>query len=101
MTPASTIAQALNNWKTLSWAVFGLLVAAYVGNAIRVWYRLKHIKGPFIAAFSKFWLVRSHVKQTVYLDVAAACDKYGKLEIFKFPQTALTNGRIYRTGRPK
>jgi hypothetical protein len=80
MTVASVVAQALHNWKALSWAVLGLFVVPYVGNAIRVWYRLKHIKGPFSAAFSKFWLVRSHVKQTAYLDVADVCEKYGELE---------------------
>jgi hypothetical protein len=68
----------LSDYGQLSLLVLGLLVLAYIGNAIRVWYRLRHFKGPTSVAWSKFWLIKSHIKQTVYLDVAEVCEKYGK-----------------------
>ena len=78
MTVASIIALAVERRKTLSLGLLPLLVVLYVGNAIRLWYRLRDFKGPFFAAFSKFWLLRTHIRQTAYLDVAAVCDKYGE-----------------------
>jgi hypothetical protein len=71
MIPASKIGH-------LSFIALGFLVLVYVGNAVRVWYRLRHIKGPASVAFSKFWLIRSLLNQTNYLDVAEVCEKYGK-----------------------
>ena len=78
MAVASTLALAVEHRRTVCWAIAGFLIAACVGNMIRVWYRLKDFKGPFSVAFSKLWLLRSHVRQTVYLDVAAVCEKYGE-----------------------
>jgi hypothetical protein len=71
MLPTSDVGQ-------LSFIGIGFLVLAYVGNAVRVWYRLRHFKGPISVAFSKFWLVRSHLQQRVYLDVGEVCEKYGE-----------------------
>ena len=71
MIPASKIGH-------LSFIALGFLVLVYVGNAVRVWYRLRHFKGPISVAFSKFWLIRSHLQQRVYLDVGEVCDKYGE-----------------------
>jgi len=71
MLPTSNIGQ-------LSFIVLGFLVLVYVGNAVRVWYRLRHFKGPISVAFSKFWIIRSHLQQRVYLDVGEACEKYGE-----------------------
>lgn len=83
MIPASKIGQ-------LSFNALGFLVLVYVGNAVRVWYRLRHIEGHTSVAFSKFWLIRSHLNQTVYLDVAEICEKYGKQKLkvcFSIPLT--------------
>ncbi len=62
----------------LSFIVIGFLLLGYAGNAVRVWFRLRHFKGPRSAAFSKFWLVRSHLKQSAYLDAGEVCEKYGE-----------------------
>jgi hypothetical protein len=69
---------SLSEYGQLSIIILGLLVLVYIGDAVRVWYRLRHFKGPTSVAWSKFWLVRSHIKQTIYLDVAEVCEKYGK-----------------------
>ena len=55
-----------------------LLLATYVARTIQVWYRMSHIPGPFVAGFSRLWLV----KQSLYRRQADALkevnDKYGK-----------------------
>jgi hypothetical protein len=58
--------------------LYSLVVAA---KTILTWYRLRHFKGPFWAAFSKWWLVRHVVGgSTFHLDVYDVCKKYGVLE---------------------
>jgi len=74
---SSNMLPTSNIWQ-LSFIVIGFLVLAYIGNAVRVWYRLRHFKGPVSAAFSKFWILRSHLQQRVYLDVGEVCEKYGE-----------------------
>ena len=68
----------ISNIGQIPFIVTGLLILIYVGIAIRGWYRLRHFKGPFSVAFSKFWLIKSHVQQSVYLDVGEVCERYGE-----------------------
>jgi len=79
-----------SNIRQFSFIVIGFLILTYVGNAVRVWYRLRHFKGPISVAFSKFWLIRSHVQQRVYLDVGEVCEKYGEQKLKGFLCVTLT-----------
>ena len=54
--------------------------------------RLRQFKGPWLAAFSQYWLLRETFNGRLYLSLAAAFDKYGEhasyLESgFPFPDT--------------
>lgn len=69
----------LANWRV----VLGLLVVGSVTSSITrriyAWYRLRHIKGPFWAAFSRWWLVRHVSGGTMHLDLYEVNEKYGAL----------------------
>ncbi|KAI9150680.1 Cytochrome P450 monooxygenase ABA1 [Paramyrothecium foliicola] len=53
----------------------GLLLASYV----KAWYRLRHIKGPFLASFSYLWIFRATAAEEQYDRYGAVFEKYGKL----------------------
>jgi len=55
------------------------LYLAYLGiTTLRQYFRLRHIPGPRIAGFSKFWLARSLLGGRMHLDLHEAIEKYGK-----------------------
>lgn len=62
---------------TLS-TIFFVILTYFVLQRVRVWYRLRHIKGPFWAAFTDFWLISSQWSGRNYLELAKVCDKYGQ-----------------------
>ncbi|PKS11176.1 hypothetical protein jhhlp_002937 [Lomentospora prolificans] len=77
----------LANWRTAllaNWrAVLGLLVLGSITSSVTrriyAWYRLRHIKGPFWAAFSRWWLVRHVSGGTMHTDLYEVNEKYGPL----------------------
>ena len=61
--------------------LYGILSAwilYYVISTVRSYWRLRHIKGPPLAAISHLWYVRAAVANKAYLRLSEACDKYGK-----------------------
>lgn len=52
-------------------------VGLFAARTFWTWYRLRHIKGPFSAAFSNYWLVRHVAAGVMHLDLAEVCEKYG------------------------
>jgi len=62
-------------WNTLiACCIVSLLVHRFL-----IYRRLRHFKGPWLATFSKLWLMKSTFNGTVHLDVADVCRKYGNL----------------------
>src|ERR1700694_519436 len=56
-----------------------ILVATYlVAQRLQAWYRLRHIKGPSLAAFSDIWMLKRVWKGTLYEDLGDLCAQYGK-----------------------
>ncbi len=49
---------------------------------ITVWYRLRHIPGPFICGFSTIWLAGKCLSGRVNEDFKRLTEKYGKLASF-------------------
>jgi len=45
----------LSSWLTIP----ALFLAYYAVSSLLVWYRLRHIRGPFLASFSYLWLTRA------------------------------------------
>jgi hypothetical protein len=65
----------------LSWPICliaGTVAILYlVISRIWVWYRLRHIKGPLWASFSKWWMMRKTMGGQMHLELAHVCDQYG------------------------
>jgi hypothetical protein len=59
-------------------ALISALVIYVAASRFVVWKRLRHIPGPRLAGWSKFWLVRHQVGGRLCLDLPAVCDKYGE-----------------------
>ncbi len=72
------LASALISWKTLSLLALLLIVLLVVQTFI-AWYRLRHIKGPWIASISKLWHLRHAAGPSMHLDLAEVCEKYGNV----------------------
>lgn len=71
-------AALLLGWRALVGAVLALALASGI-RRLRAWHRLRHFKGPFWAAFSRWWMLR-HVGGTrMHLDLREVHDKYGPL----------------------
>lgn len=65
---------------TVMLAILFFGIAYLILQRIRAWYRLRHIKGPFWAAFSDFWIIRNTGGGRMYLELAEVCDQYGKFQ---------------------
>jgi len=65
------------SWTT--WLVAVTVAILYLILArVRAWYRLRYIKGPFWAAFSKWWMMRKTMGGQMHLDLARVCEQYGR-----------------------
>lgn len=74
------LAQLFGNWRLLA-SAFILLGVSLVGvQTFYAWYRLRHIKGPFLASFSKLWLIRTVSSGNMHWEYAKVCQKYGTHE---------------------
>jgi hypothetical protein len=57
-------------------AVIGLVIL-FVADTLRVWYHLSHVPGPFLAGFSKAWMVKESFKGEQPYAIQKATEKYG------------------------
>ena len=69
--------QFLGNWTQILASSLILGVGLLIAQSIYGWYRLRHIKGPFLAGFSKLWLIRTVSSGNMHWEFAKACQKYG------------------------
>ncbi|KAG0645674.1 Cytochrome P450 monooxygenase lolP1 [Hyphodiscus hymeniophilus] len=72
--------------------LIAFLILIYVAEAARVWYRLRHIPGPRLVGWTKWWLIRAHTSGRKHLDLAEVCEKY------EIRQTLMTEGKLARIG---
>jgi hypothetical protein len=66
--------QPVGNWVGV---ILASIVGVYLVQTFRSWYRLRHFKGPFIAALSRIWLVRTISGGRMHLDFQEVNQKYG------------------------
>lgn len=59
------------------WIGVFLILGLWLFNTYRSHRRLQHFRGPWVASFSKLWMVQSTFHGRMYLDVAEACKQYG------------------------
>ncbi|KAF7503960.1 hypothetical protein GJ744_002985 [Endocarpon pusillum] len=53
-----------------------LLFSAYLFSS---YWRLHHIPGPFLASFSKLWLLKWVIRAELHIGLLEACEKYGHI----------------------
>jgi hypothetical protein len=68
------------NWAELALSFITLFLTYEAVQTFRTWYRLRHIKGPFSASFSKWWLIRLVSSGKMHLHFWEVCNKYGKFD---------------------
>lgn len=61
--------------------VLALVAAFLVTQRAWAWYRLRHVKGPFWAAFGDLWMLRRILAGTLYEDLDDVCNEYGKRQL--------------------
>lgn len=59
------------------WYIAALAVFSYGVQSYLSYQRLAHIKGPFFAAWTNFWLVRSAYNKATHEDLYNVNKKYG------------------------
>jgi hypothetical protein len=67
------------------WYIVAVLLASYIAREVRSYRRLSHIKGPWLAQFSQFWLLNTIYQQKAHYVFNNVRKKYGvwlKLMIF-------------------
>jgi hypothetical protein len=57
------------------------LVILFIVDSLRAWYRLSHVPGPFVASFSRFWMLRGSMRAQLPMEMQAAVEKYGRMTI--------------------
>lgn len=65
----------------LSQIVVYLVVATIAGFATQrfwIWYRLRHIPGPFLGSVSMMWMMRNTLNGRMHLELKNVCDTYGE-----------------------
>ncbi|KAK1755440.1 cytochrome P450 [Echria macrotheca] len=67
------------NWSVVLGAVALALIGLSLARRVRQWSRLRHIPGPFWAAFSRWWLIRHVGGGRMHLDLREVNEKYGRL----------------------
>ena len=74
---SESLSQVLENWKLLVSTILVLIVILVGVQTFQAWYRLRHIKGPFLASFSKLWLIRTVSSGNMHWEFQRVCQKYG------------------------
>ncbi|KAK8064537.1 pisatin demethylase (cytochrome P450) [Apiospora phragmitis] len=91
------------------------LVAVFLLQQFRSWYRLRHIPGPFWASVSSFWMVRKALTGKLHEHLRDISEKYGPLvrigpnevlstdpdvlRMMSAVRSSYTKGDFYETGR--
>jgi hypothetical protein len=60
------------------WYIASALFASYLAQSFRVYRRLAHVKGPWLAQFSDAWLLGAIYRQRAHHEFYAVNKKYGR-----------------------
>jgi hypothetical protein len=75
------------------WSIGSVLVALYFASLFRAYWRLSHIKGPWLAQFSDLWLLGAIYRQQDHLEFYNLTKKYGWS-----PSVLNTEAMLYTNG---
>ena len=70
------------------------LLALFVIQQFRSWYRLRHVPGPFWASITSFWMLRKALTGKLHEHLRDAAEKYGSLRSLSPPTGLLPLGRL-------
>jgi hypothetical protein len=78
-TDTMTLSKALELLRgDVAFSIFlGVIFSYIVGRTFYNWYRLRHIKGPWLASVSKSWLIWRTLAGNFHQDFSDVCEKYG------------------------
>lgn len=62
------------------WTTCVILVIYSLASTWSSYWRLRHIKGPRLAAFSHVWYIRTALSEKAHLYLSDVCTKYGTLK---------------------
>lgn len=77
MTLRSIFSEIWGNWALMLISFILLWAVVFVAQTVGAWYRLRHFKGPFPAAFSNIWMMRAVMNGGMHWDFLEANRKYG------------------------
>lgn len=55
-----------------------ILIAAQIISYVRVWYRLRDFKGPWLASFSESWMFKTAFTGQMHRILFEVCEQYGE-----------------------
>lgn len=64
------------SWTLVS--VVAALTAVYGINRVLSYYRLRRFRGPWLASFTSFWIVKTTLGGKIHLELARVNEKYGR-----------------------
>ena len=70
--------QFTDNPKVIIGAAAVGLLAFFVVDTLRAWYRLCHVPGPFGAGLTRLWMFRGSMRAQQPMEIQAAIEKYGR-----------------------
>ncbi|PVH79035.1 pisatin demethylase [Cadophora sp. DSE1049] len=80
MTFLSELFNPINeNAATIAASLVFLGLLLFITERFRAWYRLRHVRGPFWAGFSKLWLIRAVSSGNMHWEFANVNRRYGSL----------------------
>lgn len=63
-----------------AWSALAATAVTYVVcQRVWLWYRLRHINGPFWASITDGWLIRKTWRGETFPELGRVCQKYGNL----------------------
>jgi len=74
------VQELLSQWQPRTVIPAVAIIGVFV-YYIRVWYRLRMFKGPWLAGFSQFWLFLTTTSGELHLRLYDVNKKYGKIEL--------------------
>jgi Na+/serine symporter len=54
-----------------------VFLAKFIYNSAVQYWKLRHVPGPFLSGVSRWFFIKSTAKNTLHLDCATLCKKYG------------------------
>lgn len=92
----------MRDYEVYTSAAVSIIVLYGIASIARQYARLKHIRGPSVAGFTNWWLVRALRSGRVHLEFYEAYQRYGMLgpiPLPRAPERLTSQDLLYVSGR--